>query len=107
MVEQMETMESYVGLKLKEESIKWKQPNKNGPGYYIVTRPDFYGDSIHINLYIIFDGEGVITDFDWDKCRSANRGVYNRSAKKTPMDLTKRDIKYLQNFVKANTEEMQ
>ena len=96
-------MEAFVGRKLKESSVQWKQPCQNG-GYYIITRPDFYSDSIHINMYIYFDENRIITDFDGDKCYSVYRGMYNRSANVYDREFTKRDIQYLRKFVRENTE---
>lgn len=105
MREPLKYMEPLVGKKLKEEIVKDRQPARSGEGYYIITRPDCYPDSVHINLYILFNKDRIITGFDWDKCRSANRGLYNRSAKTTSMELTMLDIRYWQNYIKENTEE--
>ena len=49
-------MENYVGKKLKESFVQMKQPGRNGE-YYIITRPHFYSDAIHINMYIHFEKE--------------------------------------------------
>ena len=97
-------METFVGRKLKESAAQWKQPGRNG-GYYIITRPHFYSDAIHINMYIHFDENRMITDFSGDKCYSVSRGLYSRSGKVHDREFTKRDIQYLRKFVNENTEE--
>ena len=99
----IEGMEKYVGKKLKGCAIEHKLPCQGG-GYYIITRPYFYSDSMHINMYIYFDENGIITGFDGDKCYSVYRGMYNRSANVYDREFTKRDIQYLRGFVKQNTE---
>ena len=97
-------MEDYVGRKLKESVVQWKQPCSGG-GFYIVTRPDFYSDSMHINMMIYFDENRIITGFSGDKCYSVYRGMYNRSGNVYDREFTKRDIQYLRRFVRENTEE--
>ena len=97
-------MEAYVGKRLKESVVQWKQPCSKG-GYYIVTRPNFYSDSMHINMWIYFNEDRVITGFAGDKCYSAYRGLYNRSANVYDREFTKRDIQYLRKFVRENTED--
>ncbi len=99
----IEGMEAFVGKKLKETAVEWKLPGQNG-SYYIITRPDFYSDAIHINMYIYFDKDRIITDFSGDKCYSVYRGMYNRSANVYDREFTKRDIQYLRRFVRENTE---
>lgn len=101
----IEGMEKYVGLKLKESVIKYKLGSGNEKGYYIITRPDFYSDSIHINMYIHFNEDRVITDFNGDKCYSVYRGMYDRSAAVYDREFTKRDIQFLRSFVRDNVED--
>ena len=100
----IEGMESFVGRKLKESAIKWKERCSNGE-YSILTRPDFYSSAIHINMFIIFNEDRIITDFEGDKCYSVCRGLYNRHANVYERSFTKRDIQYLRRFVRENTEE--
>ena len=97
-------MEKFVGLTLKESAVQFRQKVMNGENYYIVTRPYFYSDSMHINMYIYFDENRVITDFCGDKCYSVYRGMYNRSSAVYDREFTKRDIQYLRGFVRNNTE---
>lgn len=97
-------MESFVGYKLNKSVCEWKQPCSTG-GYYIVTRPDFYSSSMHINMRIYFDEDRVITGFTGDKCYSVYRGMYNRSGKVSQREFTKKDIQYLQKFIKDNSED--
>ncbi|QTE73996.1 hypothetical protein JS518_14050 [Clostridiales bacterium FE2010] len=97
-------MEAYMGKKLKESVVEKRQPCSSG-GYYIITRPDFYSDSMHINMWIYFDENRVITGFAGDKCYSVSRGMYNRSAKVHDREFTKRDIQYLKTFIRDNIEE--
>ena len=101
----IEGMEKFVGLKLKESAIKYKQKKLNGEGYYIITRPYFYSDAIHINMYIHFDDNRIITGFSGDKCYSVYRGLYNRSGNVYDREFTKRDIQFLRKFVRENTED--
>ena len=100
----IEGMEAFVGLILEESAVEDKQRDRND-GYYIITRPDFYGSSIHINMFIHFGEDRIITDFSGSKCYSVSRGLYNRSAKVHDREFTKRDIQYLRRFVRENTEE--
>lgn len=99
----IEGMEQFVGKVLKESAVQRKLPGKNGE-YYIITRPYFYSDAIHINMYIHFDENRVITGFSGDKCYSVYRGMYNRSGNVYDRDFTKRDIQYLRKFVRENSE---
>ena len=96
-------MEPFVGMKLVGSVIQRRLTTQKGK-YYIVTRPDFYSAAIHINMYIYFDSDGYITDFDGDKCYSVCRGLYNRHANVYEREFTKRDIQYLRRFIKDNTE---
>lgn len=100
----IEGMDEFVGRRLKESAVQHKQKVTNGEDYYIITRPYFYSDSMHINMYIFFDENRFITGFDGDKCYSVYRGMYNRSSNVYDRDFTKRDIQYLRRFVKENTE---
>ena len=100
----IEGMEGFVGRKLKESAIQFKQKSLHSDGYYIITRPDFYSDSIHINMYIHFDENRIITDFSGDKCYSVYRGMYNRSGNVYDREFTKRDMQFLRKFVRENTE---
>ena len=97
-------MEAYIGMKLKESAVKWKQHCSSG-GYCIITRPDFYSDFMHINMWIYFDENRVITGFAGDKCYSVYRGMYNRSSKVYDREFSKKDIQYLKKFIRENTEE--
>ena len=97
-------MESFVGRKLTESALKQKLPCSKGEEYYIITRPDCYSDAIHINMYIFFNEDGVITDFDGDKCYSVCRGMYNRHSNVYDREFTRRDIQFLRKFVRENTE---
>ena len=99
-------MEPFVGRKLSESALIRKIPRSRGEGYYIITRPDFYSDAIHINMFIYFGEDGVITDFDGDKCYSVCRGLYNRHSNVYDREFTRRDIQFLRRFVRENTEEM-
>lgn len=99
----IEGMEEFVGKKLKESAIE-RRIASGEDHYYIITRPGFYSDSMHINMYIYFDQDGVITGFAGDKCYSVYRGMYNRSANVYEREFTKRDIQYLKSFVRENTE---
>ena len=99
-------MEKFVGRKLTETVVQQRGiKDSGGKGNYIITRPDFYRSSIHINMYIYFDEERRIIDFDGDKCFSVCRGLYNRSAAVHDREFTKRDIQYLRRYVKENSEE--
>ena len=100
----IEGMQAFIGRKLKESAIQWKQPAQNGE-YYIVTRPDYYSDAIHINMCIYFDENRIITDFWGDKCYSVYRGMFNRSSNVFDRKFTKRDIQYLRRFVKESLED--
>lgn len=100
----IEGMETFVGKKLKESAVTKKQRRSDG-AYTIVTRPDFYSDAVHINMFICFDDDRVITDFFGDKCYSICRGLYNRHSNVYERRFTKRDIQFLRKFVKENTEE--
>ncbi len=100
----IEGMESFVGRKLTGTVLERRLPCSNGSGYYIITRPDYYSDAIHINLYVYFNEDGVITDFDGDKCYSVCRGFYSRHSNVYDREFTKRDIQFLRRFVKENTE---
>lgn len=100
----IEGMEAFIGRQLKESAIQSKQSSHNGE-YYIITRPHFYSDAIHINMYIHFDENRIITGFSGDKCYSVYRGMYNRSGNVYDREFTKRDIQFLRKFVRENTEE--
>ncbi len=100
----IEGMDKFIGLKLKESAVQYKQTVSGGDGYYIITRPHFYSDAIHINMYIFFDKNRIITGFDGDKCYSVYRGMYSRSANVYDREFTKRDIQFLRKFVRENTE---
>ena len=97
-------MEKYIGKKLIESVEEHKYPSSGG-GYYICTRPDFYSDAIHINMFICFNEDRIITDFDGDKCYSVCRGLYNRHANVYDREFTRRDIQYLRKYVREHTEE--
>ena len=99
----IEGMEAFIGKKLKPAAIAGKIASGKDQ-YYIITRPGFYSDSIHINMYIYFDQDGVITGFAGDKCYSVYRGMYNRSASVHVREVSKRDIQYLRSLVRRNTE---
>ena len=98
----IEGMESYVGRTLTNAITTHRHRSSNGK-FYVITRPDFYSDAIHINMYIFFDENGIITDFDGDKCYSVYRGLYNRHSNVYERSFTKRDIQYLRKFVRENT----
>ena len=98
-------MEDLLGKKLKESSTQHKLPLSEDT-YYIITRPDFYSTSMHINMVIYFDKDNVITDFSGDKCYSVYRGMYNRSGNVYEREFTRKDIQYLRRFVKNNSEDM-
>lgn len=95
-------METFVGRKLNDSVIKRRLPCSKGGGYYIITRPDFYSDAIHINMYVFFNEDGVITDFDGDKCYCICRGIYNRHSNVYDREFTRRDIQFFRRFVKEN-----
>ena len=101
----IEGMEQFVGKKLKESALQYKHHEMHGDGYYIITRPTFYSDAIHINMEIHFNEDRIITNFSGDKCYSIYRGMYNRSSNVYPRQFTKRDIQYLRKFVRENIEE--
>jgi hypothetical protein len=97
-------MEAFVGRKLNESILEQRMPHSKDE-YYIITRPDFYSDAIHINMYVFFNEDGIITDFDGDKCYSICRGLYNRHSNVYDREFTRRDIQYLRRFVRENTAE--
>jgi hypothetical protein len=97
-------MEAFVGLKLKKSVTDRKQKRSSGNGWYVITRPTFYSDSMHINMYIYFDDDGVITGFSGDKCYSVYRGLYNRSGSVHHRDFSQKDIQFLKKYVRENTE---
>lgn len=92
-------MEAYVGRRLKPEVAERYRMLISGQGYF-TTRPDFYSSSIHINMNIHVNAEGIITDFTGDKCYSVYRGMYNRSSAVHDRSFTKRDLAYLRKYVK-------
>lgn len=100
----IEGMETFVGKRLKESAVIRKQ-SRPGGGYTILTRPDYYSGSIHINMFICFDDDRVITDFFGDKCFSIYRGLYNRRSNVYERRFTRRDIQFLRKFVRENTED--
>lgn len=100
----IEGMEAFGGLKLNESVLKRRMPHSKDE-YYIITRPDLYSDAIHINMYVFFSEDGIITDFDGDKCYSISRGLNNRHSNVYDRTFTRRDIQFLRRFVKENTED--
>ena len=94
----IEGMEAYVGRKLKPEIAEQYNMLIAGHGYF-TTRPDFYSSNIHINMNIHVNKEGIITDFTGNKCYSASRGLYNRSATVHPRSFSAKDLAYLRKYV--------
>ncbi len=99
----MEGMEDLVGRKLKPEFVE-KRKDLILSQHYVITRPDFYSDSMHINMRIHVNDDFVITGFSGDKCYSVYRGLYNRSASVHDREFTKRDIAYFRKYVKEISE---
>ena len=99
----LDGMEKFVGLRLTDEAVQRYHDYIDAEGKFI-TRPDFYGTSIHINMFIHVDRESMrITDFSGTKCYSVCRGLYNRSAPVHMREFNQKDMAYLRKFVKSIT----
>lgn len=105
-IEMMEGMEEFIGKKLSPWYVRSHKEDLDSFGY-ILTRPDHYtSDNIHINMTIRFDknNDYTITAVHGDKCYSYYRGMYNRSSPVKDRPFSKRDIAYLQRFLRRITE---